>query len=171
MAVRLRQLEHEFGADLHVEWRSYLLRPQPNQSRDLERFRAYTRSWEKPAAEPDGGRFRVWQGDAGPPSHSVPAHLLAKAAGRLGNDAFRAVHRRLLAAYFEENQDISDDATLARLWSEAGLPEARFEERSDLALLAQVLEEHDSAIEQGINGVPTVLIEGQDVPITGAHPL
>ncbi len=170
-SVRLQRIEEEFAGRVELVFRSYLLRPRAGQRRDLERFRAYTRSWERPAAEPDGGRFQVWQGDAGPPSHSVPPHLVAKAAARIGDDAFRAVHERLLAAYFAENQDISDDATLARLWREAGLPDAGFEERSDPALLAQVLEEHNDAIEQGINGVPTVLIDGQDVPITGAHPL
>ena len=27
--------------------------------------------------------FRVWEGDAGPPSHSVPPHLVAKAAASI----------------------------------------------------------------------------------------
>lgn len=170
-SVRLRRIEEEFAGRVELSFKSFLLRPRPGEHRDLERFRAYTESWQRPAAEPDGGRFRVWQGDAGPPSHSVPPHLVAKAAAALGDDAFRAVHERLLAAYFAENRDVSDDATLAEIWREAGLPEREFERREDPALLRSVLAEHEDALERGITGVPTVLIDGQDVPITGAHPL
>ena len=35
-AVRLRRLEGELGADLHLEWRSFLLRPRPDPGRTLE---------------------------------------------------------------------------------------------------------------------------------------
>ena len=41
----------------------------------------------------------------------------------------------------------------------------------DPALLRRVLEDHNDALERGISGVPTLLICGQDVPITGAHPM
>ena len=79
-SVRLSRIEQEFAPDVRVEWRSYLLRPNPNRSLDAERFRSYTRSWRRPAAEPDSGSFREWSGEATPPSHSVPAHRVAKAA-------------------------------------------------------------------------------------------
>ena len=90
--MRLRRIEDEFGDRVTVEWRAFLLRPRPDASRTLETFRAYTRSWMRPAAEPDGGTFRVWATDEGPPSHSVPAHLIAKAAATIGPQAFRAMH-------------------------------------------------------------------------------
>lgn len=77
---------------VEIEWRSFLLRPHPRSDRSLEEFRAYTRSWLRPAQDGDGGTFRVWSTDAGPPSHSVPPHLLAKAAGELGPQAFGDVH-------------------------------------------------------------------------------
>ena len=38
----------------------------------------------------------MWTGDAGPPSHSVPPHVAAKAAATLGADALRALHDRRL---------------------------------------------------------------------------
>jgi len=170
-SVRLRLLEQEYGDAVRVEYRSYLLRPEPQKDRDLEKFRAYTRGWQRPATEPDSGTFRTWQGEAGPPSHSIPPQLAAKAAKALGPEAFRALHERLLAAYFAESQDISADDTLARLWKEAGLEPGAFAAREDPALLRQVVEEHNDALERGISGVPTVLIRGQDVPITGAHPM
>ena len=92
--MRLRRLEGEFGDRVQLEWRTFLLRPYADSRRTLDEFRTYTRSWMRPAAEPDGGTFQVWTGDAGPPSHSVPPHLVAKAAATLGQyegDAFNQI--------------------------------------------------------------------------------
>lgn len=169
-AVRLRRVEQELGDALVLEWRSFLLRPQL-EPRTMEQFRRYTESWRRPAAEPDGGTFQVWASDAGPPSHSVPPHLVAKAAAALGSDAFRAVHERLLHAYFAENRDITHADTLAALWQEAGLPGEEFVRVSDPALLERVAAEHNAAIAMGVTGVPAAFIEGVDVPILGAHPI
>ncbi|MGH7291850.1 MAG: DsbA family oxidoreductase, partial [Myxococcota bacterium] len=44
-AVRLHALEGEFGDALVLRWNSFLLRPQPEPNRDLEKFRRYTESW------------------------------------------------------------------------------------------------------------------------------
>ena len=87
---------------MRVEWRSFLLRTQPRAGRDLEKFRAYTRSWLRPGAEPESGAFRVWEGDAGPPTHSVPPQLVAKAAGQLSQEAFHRMHDRLMQHWHEQ---------------------------------------------------------------------
>ncbi len=169
-SVRLHRLAD--GDDgVEVEWRSYLLRPSAGRGRDPERFRAYTQSWQRPAAEEDAGTFRVWASDEGPPSHSIPAHLAAKAAAEVGPDAFRRYHDRLLRAYFAESRDISSDAVQQELWRELGLPEADFERREDPALLQRVLAEHDEAIACGATGVPSVRLADNDTVITGAMPL
>lgn len=114
--------------------------------------------------------FRVWQSDEGPPSHSIPAHLVAKAAAALGRDEFERVHRALLRAYFEDNRDISSAKTLYAIWLEQGLPESGLARLDDPALLKQVLDEHNEAVELGVGGVPAVQMEGIDAAITGAHP-
>jgi putative protein-disulfide isomerase len=168
-SVRLERLANE-EPDVEVEWRSYLLRPRPGAARDLERFRAYTESWQRPAAEPDAGRFRSWQGGAGPPSHSVPAHLVAKAAAAVGAEAFARMHARLLRAYFEESRDISEDATLRALWHELELPPEGYARRDDPELLRRVLAEHEEALRCGANGVPSVRSADGDTVITGALP-
>src|SRR5262245_66465151 len=117
---RLHTLEAELGAGLELEWRSFLLRPRPDDARDLERFVKYTQSWLRPASEPDAPRFRVWESTEGPPTHSVPPHLVAKAAAELGPEAFDAVHERLLRAYFEVSRDISRVETLTGVWQAGG---------------------------------------------------
>jgi predicted DsbA family dithiol-disulfide isomerase len=170
-AVRLARACDELEGRVRLEWRSYLLRPRPERSRDLERFRVYTQSWLRPAAESDGGTFRTWQGDAGPPSHSVPPHLVAKAAARLGAASFERMHERLLHAYFAENRDVTDPGTLRALWGEAGLPPDAFAASEDPALLSAVLGEHDQAVDLGITGVPTVVLQGNDALVMGAQPL
>ncbi len=176
-SVRLRRLEREVAGDVVFEWRSFLLRPNPrarakaSAPRDLAAFREYTRSWARPAAEPDSGEFQVWQTDAGPPSHSVPPHLVAKAAARLGSNAFERIHERLLYGYFRENRDISRRQTLSELWSEAGLPSEAFESSADPSLLDETLDQHHAAQDLGVTGVPSVLLAGNDAVIMGAQPI
>ncbi len=160
---------------MQFDWRSYLLRPEPRRpgepQRDLEKFRAYTQSWLRPAAEDDSGEFRVWQSDCGPPSHSVPAHRVSKAAARLGRQAFELIHERLMRAYFTENRDISRPATLQDLWHEVGLPADAFEVSRDPSILEEVLADHREALESGVTGVPAVRLEGNPAVIVGAHPI
>jgi len=186
-AVRLERMEAEFGERLEIEWRAFLLRPSPRggppgfPSEDdpprrvtaaaLAKFRAYTESWRRPGAEVDSGEFRVWQTETPPPSHSVPPQVAAKAAASLGPDAFRALHRRLLCAYFRENRDVSARSTLRALWAEAGLDGRDFERCDDPALLAATLGEHDRAAALGVTGVPAARMEGRDTVVLGANPI
>jgi len=169
--VRLRAIEEEFAGRVHLEWRSFLLRPEPDPRRSLEAFRSYTRTWLRPAAESDAGEFRVWQGDAGPPSHSIPPHLAAKAARSLGEASFRALQERIFRAYFAENRDVTDPATLAALWAEAGLPAGEFARTADPRWLHETLAEYEEAVRLGAGGVPSVRVEGDDACVTGAYPI
>ena len=169
-ATRLGALEREFEGALVLRWKSYLLRPRPEPGRDLEKFRRYTLSWRRAAEEEPSARFEVWSSDEGPPSHSLPAQLAAKAAAALGPDAFARLHAALLRAYFVQSRDISRPETLAALWREAGLPEPALARADDPELLRRVLAEHAEAQELGVAGVPAVRLAGSDVAITGAQP-
>ncbi len=170
-SVRLHRIEAEFAGQVEIEWRTFLLRPQPDPGRTLEKFRRYTESWRRPAEEADAGTFQVWQGDAGPPSHSVPPHLVAKAAARVSRDAFRSIHDRLLHAYFAENRDITDAATLEAIWLEAGLAPEDLARAGDADVLRQVIDEHNDALAVDINGVPSVRMDGRDGFVIGAQPI
>ena len=169
--MRLRRLEEELSGAVEIAWRSFLLRPQPDPRRTLEQFRTYTQSWLRAAADLDGGTFSVWRGEAGPPSHSVPPHLVAKAAARLGAEPFARVHAALLRAYFSDNRDITDGDTLRAIWSECGLPAETFAAAGDPAMLREVVTQHNEAIELGITGVPAVRVDGTDAVVVGAQPL
>ena len=166
----LWQLVDAYEGRLQIEWRSYLLRPVEKKNRDHERFRKYTENWLRIGAEPGAGEFNVWASDDPPPSHSVPAHRVAKAAARLGPDAFRGMHARLMTAYFTDNRDISSDTVLQDLWAAEGLAEADFAISHEPAIEAQVLRDHEEAQAQGANGVPAIKRIDNDAVIVGAHP-
>lgn len=170
-AWRLERVAREAG-DVEITWRSFLLRPHPSP-RSREAFVRYTQSWRRPAAEPDAPPLRPWPdaGEEGPPSHSLPPHLVAHAAARLGPDAFARLHGRLLRAYFEEARDITAPETLRAIWAEAGLEPAAFDAAGDPALRDAVLAEHREALELGITGVPAVRPAGHDAFVLGAQPL
>jgi predicted DsbA family dithiol-disulfide isomerase len=170
-SVRLRRLEDELEGELELIWQSYLLRLAPSPGRSLEKFREYTKSWLRPAAEPDAASFQVWSSDAGPPSHSLPPHLVAKAAATLGDDAFRRVHDALLHAYFAASRDITDPATLAEIWRACGLPEAELERAGDPVHREATLAQHAAAQALGVNGVPAARLDGNDAFVLGALPL
>jgi predicted DsbA family dithiol-disulfide isomerase len=160
--VRLAKIENEFGAAVSVTWKSFLLRPSPRE-RSLERFRAYTESWQVPASQSDGGRFRVWSTDEAPPSHSIPPNVAVKAAAYVGGrEAFDRYHLALMDAYFYENRNVTDRATLVRVAEGCDMDSQAFAAALDEpALLHQVLEEHEEAVAAGISGVPTVVLDEQ----------
>ncbi len=167
---RLLRLRDELGERLELEWRAYLLRPRSGPARDPERFRAYTHSWLRVGSESDAPTFRTWQGEAGPPSHSVPPHQVARAAALLGSESFERVHTGLMRAYFEQSRDITDRATLASIWQEAGLPAPELERAHDPQILEAIHAEHREAVDRGITGVPSVHVDGDDAFVMGAQP-
>jgi len=165
------RLRGEYGDRVAFEWSSYLLRPEKKEGRDLEKFRHYTKGWLRVGAAEDGAEFRIWEGDEGPPSHSIPPHTVAKAAARLSPEAFDAVHHGLMDAYFLHSRDITTEANLRDIWLEAGLPEAAFEGSKDPALAEEVVAEHRAALEAGVTGVPAMQLVGNPAVIVGFHPI
>ena len=164
------RLTEEYEGLVEIEWRSFLLRPEKKTTRDLERFRKYTESWLRPGAEPDAGPFQVWSSNEGPPSHSVPAHRVAKAAARVSPEAFRKMHGRLMTAYFAENRDISSYEVLRSLWDAEELPSDRFEVAKSDEIRALIFREFEEARELGATGVPAMRRADNEAVIVGAHP-
>jgi len=171
-ATRLAAVEAELAGALSLEWRSYLLRPhpRPRSPQALEAFRSYTQGWRRVAEDEPRAPFQPWQGDAGPPTHSLPAHLAAKAAAALGEEPGRRMRERLFRAYFAESRDISDASVLRALWRELGLDESGFARAEDPALAQRVRAEHEEAQGLGATGVPAVRLADQDFVLVGAQP-
>ena len=166
--MRLDQLAAEAGDRVRIQWRSFLLRPRPEE-RTVEAFREYTTSWRRPAALEAGARFTVWEGGE-PPSHSLPAAIGGKVAESFGAAAFDRFHHRLLEAYFAENRTISDPTVLAEVASESDLDPAAFATRYEAdreRLAGAVIDDHNQALERGITAVPTVVVD-DDLVLPGA---
>lgn len=168
--MRLARIEEELGDRVAVVWKSFLLRPYP-EPKPMDAFRRYTESWRAPAAQPDGGRFTVWSTDEPPPSHSVPPNVAGKAAARQGPEAFKRYHLALLDAYFHANRNVTEIDNLVRIAAETGLDVPAFVTAlADPALLQAVVADHKEAVNAGIQGVPTVVVDGR-WKLTGAADL
>lgn len=160
--MRLDQLTAEVGDAVEIEWRSFMLRATPEE-RSVEAFRSYTESWNRPASMEPAARFRVWEG-ATPPSHSLPPAMAGKVAETFGAEAFDRFHHLLLDAYFAQNRTISDRDVLLAVADEADLDPVEFAERYDAdrqSLAGSVIDDHNDAIERGINAVPTVVVNDE----------
>jgi predicted DsbA family dithiol-disulfide isomerase len=171
--VRLETLESEFGDTIEIEWRSFLLQPQP-RPKPLDKFMAYTLRWVQPGGpgdlEPECG-FKPWQPtDDDPPTHSLPAAIAGKIARDYGKPAFDRFHLATMRAYFVEHRTISDPEVLADIAERCDLPRTEFSDRlhSDAGAIGKrVIDEHNLGIEADVHAVPSVVVNG--FPIPGAQ--
>ncbi len=170
---RFERAVEETGLDVEVVYRSFELDPRVPKGADgpllvdyLERkFGDASRVRAAHARLADAGAeldidFR-WSGMRR--SNTFDAHrLLAWALHRAGAEAQRALKRALLRAYFTDNLDVADHRVLVELAVEAGL-----DREAAAALLASddeadfVRAEREEAHGNGINAVPTFIVEGQ----------
>lgn len=167
--MRLDEIAEEYGDEVEVTWRSFLLRPEPEE-RTIEKFTEYTQSWKRPGSMEPRTTFNPWSGEADPPSHSMPSALAGKVAGLFGPDAYRSFHHRAMEAYFTENRTISEVEVLLDIAEEAGIDRAEFNERWQSGarlLLNDVIDDHNAAVNAGISGVPAVVV-GEKYLVGGA---
>ncbi len=86
-------------------------------------------------------------------------------------DSVFGYHRAILPAYFTDNRDISDLDVLADIAAEIGVDRAGFVaalEEHIQAMTRAVIEDHNSAIENGVTAVPTVVIKNM-MQVPGAQ--
>ena len=105
------------------------------------------------------------------PTPSTPIGCWRGRSTRSGPDAQRTLKKALLRAYFTDGREVADHEVLADLAAEAGLDRAAAE-----ALLASddeadfVRAEREEAYGNGINAVPTFVVEGAvDAPGRPRH--
>jgi predicted DsbA family dithiol-disulfide isomerase len=87
--------------------------------------------------------------------------VLAAARRADGEAAIRAVYTELGEALQERDEPLADDATLRAVVIAAGLDASLVETAmTDDSVRAEVLAEHNAAVERGAFGVPTLSIDG-----------
>jgi predicted DsbA family dithiol-disulfide isomerase len=168
-AVRLADVQRDYGDRLRVHWRTFPLIPdqQPGR-RATEKTREGRR---RVGAEEPRALFVPPELDTALPSSSVPALTAAKCAQRQGDAAFERFHRAVFVAHFRDNLDIGRQDVLWELARACGLDLERF--RSDWAggdAYEDVL--HDCAEGTawfGVSALPTVVFN-EKLSLVGAVP-
>ncbi len=168
--MRLDKVKEEFGDQVEITWKSFLLRPNVEE-KPMDKFTRYTESWKRVnEAEPEL-TFNQWSGEHEPPSHSIPSAIAGKAAETFGDELFHKFHWRLLEAYFVENRTVSDPAVLIDVAMNVGIDGEEFrttmgERAAEFAEAA--IADHNEAVNSGISGVPAVVVN-DEFPFTGAQ--
>lgn len=104
------------------------------------------------------------------PRSSLPALEAATWARQRYPTRFSAFDLALFEAFFVRTEDISNPEVLARIAASVGLDPAALRAALESGTCRQtVLREHLEAADQGIHGIPTILIPRQR-PIVGAVP-
>jgi predicted DsbA family dithiol-disulfide isomerase len=104
------------------------------------------------------------------PRSSLPALEAATWAREEHPDRFEAFDLALFEAFFSRTEDISDPLVLGRIGALVGLEPSRLSDVLGTGCYRPtVFEEYLEAANQGIHGIPAILIPGQ-APIVGAVP-
>ena len=163
--------------DLAVEWRPFQLNPDmPAEGVDRRRYMVAKFGSEERVSEIFGaieqagaaeGIEFVFDRIARTPN-TVGSHRLIAFAGRHGVQD--QVVETLFHRYFEQGEDIGDDAVLAAAGADGGLDEGevnRFLAGNDG--IDEVRRESEAASRMGISGVPCFIFEGR-YAVSGAQP-
>ncbi len=149
--------------------RNFVLVPEDRADRT---FTDYHRAHRQAAGaqDTDSPMFQIPAPGQCYPRSSLFALEAATWAREAHPELFPAFDLALFEAFFGRTEDISDPEVLARIGRSVGLDPAAL--RAALAgghYRPVVWREHLEATDQGIHGIPTILIPGQ-APIVGAVP-
>jgi 2-hydroxychromene-2-carboxylate isomerase len=95
------------------------------------------------------------------PQRTIAAQRLAILAADEGTDAGIRLARALGRAFWAEQRDLEDGATLRAILAAEGLPEGWIERTADPAIKARLADNTAAAKERGVFGVPTFIVDGQ----------
>jgi len=168
------------GLGFDITWRPLQLNPtMPKDGVDRRTYRsAKFGSWQKSqaldaqvaaAGAGDGLMFR--HDLMGKTPNTVASHALIRLALDIGGAVLQdLIVEALFAAYFTQGRDIGDHRVLADLGEEAGIDRARtMAFASDPASGETVTSDERLARGLGLNGVPSILLDGHFV-FSGAQP-
>jgi predicted DsbA family dithiol-disulfide isomerase len=167
-AVRLREIQQDYGDRVRLHWRTFPL--IPGEQRDRRVTQKTREGRQRVGAEEPRAAFVPPAIDTPLPSSSVPALTAAKCAERQGEAAFQRFHERLFTAHFRDNLDISRPDVLRALIRETALDPARFEaDYAGEAYEAVLRDCAEGAAWFGVSGLPTVVLN-EKLSLVGAVP-
>jgi predicted DsbA family dithiol-disulfide isomerase len=168
-AVRIADVEGEYGDRVQVHWRAFPLIPDRQPGRRVTQKMREGR--QRVAAEEPRAPFVIPELETALPSSSVPAQTAAKCAERQGADASARFRRGLFDKQFRDNLDISRRDVLWTLAGECGLDLPRFEAdfASGVAYEAVLHDCAEGAAWFGVSALPTVIFD-EKLSLVGAVP-
>ena len=168
-AIRIADVEQEYGDRVRVHWRAFPLIPDRQPGRRVTQKMREGR--QRVAAEEPRALFVTPKLDTALPASSVPAQTAAKCAERQGEEAFARFHRALFVAQFRDNFDISRRDVLWSLARQCGLDVDRFEAdyASGEAYEAVLRDCAEGAAWFGVSALPAVIFD-EKLSLVGAVP-
>ena len=168
-AVRIAEVEREYGDRVRIHWRAFPLIPDRQPGRRVTQKTREGR--QRVAAEEPRALFVAPEIETALPSSSVPAQTAAKCAERQGPDASARFRQGLFEKQFRDNLDISRRDVLWSLASECGLDMPRFEAdfASGEAYEAVLHDCAEGAAWFGVSALPTVIFD-EKLSLVGAVP-
>lgn len=158
-------MEQSYPGQTEVVHKSFLLVPEPRE----RSFTAYHLQHRQAAQEMTGLPFDLPAVGSPYPRSSFPAQEASQWVARHAPGAFAEFNLALFEAFFGETRDIGDPLVLADLVRRFDLSgEELLTALGEGSMQDAVFDDHVSALERGITGIPAVLIG--DAVISGAVP-
>ena len=166
--MRLKKIKAEYGDKVDVQYRVFMLRPEPDPSAVFNDYRK--NHWTNANSQPDSGDFTMWESEEEFPNCSMPSAEAGLAARFQGPEEWAKFHDNLLAAFFTENRNISDKKTVDDVAEESGLDMDRYRDALESGgLREKAVKEYMEATNLGITGIPSVVVNDHAVMV-GAVP-
>ncbi len=162
-------MQEEFRDRLQLLNRNFILVPEDRSDRT---FTDYHRAHRHAASvqDTDSPAFQIPDAGDRYPGSSLPALEAATWAREAHPNLFPAFDLALFEAFFGRTEIISDPEVLVRIGASVALdPSAMQEALRAGSYRPIVLQEYLEAANQGIHGIPTILIP-EETPIVGAVP-
>ena len=166
--MRLKKIKAEYGDKVDVQYRVFMLRPEPDPSAVFNDYRK--NHWTNANSQPDSGDFTMWESEEEFPNCSMPSAEAGLAARFQGPEEWAKFHDNLLGAFFTENRNISDKKTVDDVAEESGLDMDRYRDALESGgLREKAVKEYMEATNLGITGIPSVVVNDEAVMV-GAVP-
>ena len=161
-------IKEEYGEKVEIEPRVFMLRPEPDPTAVFNDYRRG--NWERCNDQPESGEYNMWEGGGDYPICSMPSAQAGLAARAQGPEKWDAFHMNLLAALFTDSRDITTLDVLCDVAEKSGLDVDLFREEVASELHHDnAIKEYTEAINRGITGIPTVVVNGEAM-LVGAVP-
>lgn len=157
---RLLLLREELGPHLRIRRKPFAVRPEVRHPSKWECV-SEASAWRKVGREKDGKGVvpDLWKSND-PPTSSIPPLLALQAATIVGgSEGAERLLGELRSAAFHHGINIARDDVILEIAERCGLPIHRFSNAyfSESARRS-VLDQHDDALNRGIDSVPTLII-------------